>query len=246
MFRAPRDNVVADEALLLGHPVYGVIQKGGVKLEEIIEDIAEMQLIIFMKRTKKCLFSIKLIALKHLESENGAIYKNFETAGLRRKRFIIYLFLHDSRVVNRSEICQSLSWQSDCTLMILSMGFKKLIRAALLKKDISSQYKIKKHYPKPHLKDMVEVVVTRGQHFLTYKTDFNSEDYYKLDFVKVKAKKGSIVSLPKPCDRGIKSERKEAIIKNLLPVMPANRHNFWLNLTVNEEALDLRYSIDDL
>ncbi|KAL1506646.1 hypothetical protein ABEB36_005971 [Hypothenemus hampei] len=127
------------------------------------------------------------------------------------------------------------------TLMILSVDY-----GFFMWKDISSQYKIKKHNPKPYLKNMTELVATKGQHFLTYKTDFNQEDYYKLDFIKINAKKDNTVPLPKLRDRGIKSERKEAIIKNLLPLMPANRHAFWLNLAVNEEALDLRYSIDDL
>lgn len=112
--------------------------------------------------------------------------------------------------------------------------------------DASSLYKISRATPRPYLKNIVEIVVTRGNYNLVYKTEFSGVPI-SLNFLKMKALK-NVTEMPEsiPQLRGITNERKNKIIENLLSLMPENRHLFWKSLPVNQNAIDLRSNFDDV
>jgi hypothetical protein len=82
---------------------------------------------------------------------------------------------------------------------------------------------------------------------LTYKKDFGDTSYYKLDYLKMKSMKCKGFVLPNhiPHPRVISEERKNAICRNLLSIIPQVRHGFWQNLPVNDSAVDLRFTDED-
>ncbi|KAI8427301.1 hypothetical protein MSG28_001888 [Choristoneura fumiferana] len=89
------------------------------------------------------------------------------------------------------------------------------------------------------LKDVVEVKFLRGERTLLYKKQF-VEEYKVLDFLQ---KKYSVHELPTnnppTTSRGIKTVKKHEIISKLVPLMPTNRKQFWINLPENSNSLDL-------
>ena len=105
--------------------------------------------------------------------------------------------------------------------------------------DNSSAYKISRCKPRPYLSDMVEIVATRGEYNLMYRTDF-SKDLVAFNFITEKFKKASTKPPNIPRLRGIKNERKQRILKDIVPLIPPNRQDFWKNLSVNDYAIDLR------
>ncbi|XP_030748954.1 uncharacterized protein LOC115885491 [Sitophilus oryzae] len=110
--------------------------------------------------------------------------------------------------------------------------------------DNSSSYKIKQLIPRPYMKDIVEVIAERGKNELVYRTSFDAEVNYNMNFLNKKAIRR--LDLPpriiKP--RGITNERKRNIEKHLLPLIPQNRRVFWETLPVDDNAIDLRNSDD--
>lgn len=105
--------------------------------------------------------------------------------------------------------------------------------------DHASQTALKKINPRPYLSEMTEVKVVRGSRKLMYKKEFEG-DYTEIDFLKKKFAKGII---PKPPSvqnyRGITSQKKDKLLKEISGLMPASRLNFWKNLPVSETATDL-------
>lgn len=86
------------------------------------------------------------------------------------------------------------------------------------------------------LGNLVEVCFTRGSNCIKYKTDFDDE-YKELDFLQ---KKHCPTFTPKTLNiRGISSEKKALILKDLVPLMPENRKFFWQTLPDSETSLDL-------
>lgn len=112
--------------------------------------------------------------------------------------------------------------------------------------DYSSQYKITKNTSRPYLNDMVQIVFKRGSLDLHYKKDFSEQESKSLSFLKTGYLKKK--SVPKPpqrtSDRGVNEIKKSEILKKLLPLMPQNRHAFWLNLPTSDLP-DLLTEIDD-
>lgn len=112
--------------------------------------------------------------------------------------------------------------------------------------DNSSTYKINHSKPRPYLKDIIEVVAKRGNFVLFYKTSFSSESSLELNFLKIKLSKGHFGKPPIISQlRGIKEERKQMILTNLMELIPENRRQFWQNLPVDNGATDLRTDYDD-
>ncbi|KAF6209662.1 hypothetical protein GE061_015411 [Apolygus lucorum] len=113
--------------------------------------------------------------------------------------------------------------------------------------DNSSTSKINRTVPRPYMKDMVEVVATRGKLTLSYRTRFTSDETHVMDFTKKKLTKKNIVKRPNsiPNLRGISTNRKSQITQNLLELMPENRRPFWVNLVENDKSADLRTTVDD-
>lgn len=101
--------------------------------------------------------------------------------------------------------------------------------------DCASQAKIKKIEPRLYLHDIVRISANRGKRTLTYWTDYKTVEGKDLDFLKIKEFKGGVKE-PLPCkmNRGIPEEKKNAIIKNLCPLMENSRRKFWEDIDVSE------------
>lgn len=112
--------------------------------------------------------------------------------------------------------------------------------------DFYSLYKIKKKTDRPYLNEMVQVVFKRGSFNLHYKKSFSSENSFELSFLKSGYLKKK--SVPKPDrlrnNRGVNELKKSDIVAKLLPLMPQNRRDFWINLTTSDKP-DLLTEIDD-
>lgn len=113
-------------------------------------------------------------------------------------------------------------------------------------KDQSSIYKINKQQPRPYLNEMVQVTATKGLKILHQRNNFNEPLQKELNFLFAKHTKNPL-QLPEAREnaRGVPKEKKDDIIKKLCPLMPENRRKFWLELEVDEHALDLVDNIDD-
>lgn len=90
---------------------------------------------------------------------------------------------------------------------------------------------------RPKLASMVYVSFQRGSQHLFYKNEF-SEKETEIEFLK-KTFAIEIEEKARTKPRGIPPMKKSDIISKLLPLMPANRHQFWKSLTENTSAKDL-------
>jgi len=111
--------------------------------------------------------------------------------------------------------------------------------------DFSSTHKITKCEPRAYMNDMVQVVFKRGSFNLHYKKKF-AEDSLEKSFLKTGYLKKKSVPHPekRQRERGINHSKIRDIIAKLLPLMPNNRHGFWLNISSSDEP-DLITEIDD-
>ena len=73
----------------------------------------------------------------------------------------------------------------------------------------------------------------------------NDDSFKDADFLKRNVKK-SIKIMPRQQqqERGIKSKKKETILKNLSSLMPVNRRAFFENLPIDETSVDLVYETE--
>lgn len=114
-------------------------------------------------------------------------------------------------------------------------------------KSECSTYKLNKQVTLPLLNSIVHIKAVRGHNCLLYSETYDEFcPLRKLDFLKHSVlNNGVIKPLPKISKNGINPSKKESIIKNLLPMMPKNRKQFWLGFPVSEDAVDLyEYSED--
>ncbi|XP_046685019.1 uncharacterized protein LOC124370764 [Homalodisca vitripennis] len=102
--------------------------------------------------------------------------------------------------------------------------------------NYSSQYKIMHKVPRPYLSEMVHVLFQRGSFDMFYRKSFSGE-VFQLSFLKAGFTKKREVPKPntRTSPRGVNKEKKQDIIKTLVPLMPPNRHGFWVDLAVSEE-----------
>lgn len=112
-------------------------------------------------------------------------------------------------------------------------------------KDHTSQYKLNKITPRPYLADMVEVRFERGKRTLTYKTDFKGDEM-DLNFLLAKDfKMGIQKPMSKLCHKGIQADRKSLLIKSLSGIIPLTRLQFWKDLPLASDSVDVASSSDD-
>lgn len=96
------------------------------------------------------------------------------------------------------------------------------------------------------MKYISEVNFRRGSNSLFYKRNHGTDEYFELDFLKLKnIKQGIPPPRQKLVPRGITSERKSAILTKLGPLMPTNRRLFWETLPINDQAVDLIHHQED-
>ncbi|KAG8324927.1 hypothetical protein J6590_079853 [Homalodisca vitripennis] len=90
--------------------------------------------------------------------------------------------------------------------------------------------------PRPYLSEMVHVLFQRGSFDMFYRKSFSGE-VFQLSFLKAGFTKKREVPKPntRTSPRGVNKEKKQDIIKKLVPLMPPNRHGFWVDLAVSEE-----------
>lgn len=102
--------------------------------------------------------------------------------------------------------------------------------------DCTSQAKLKKINPRPYLNNIVQVCATRGKNTLKYWTDYDGEAC-ELNFLTAKSMKTGITKPQfRSAFRGIPQNKKDTIIKNLCPLMPENRKQFWHKMPVGDVA----------
>ncbi|KAK2702674.1 hypothetical protein QYM36_018722 [Artemia franciscana] len=95
----------------------------------------------------------------------------------------------------------------------------------------------------PHLTAIVKAEFQKGSRNMFYRTSFDSDEVLLSDFLQ---KSFNHMKIPDPdvTPRGISKEKKEAIVIKLCPIMPFNRHQFWLSLPVTAVP-DLTIDEDD-
>lgn len=98
-------------------------------------------------------------------------------------------------------------------------------------KNCSSITKINKLNPRPYLREVSEIMFTKGKFSFSYRT-FANDLFIEVDVLQEKYKKNNNLMRPTfrstPC--GIAEEKKESIIKNLGPLMPDTRLPFWQDM----------------
>lgn len=84
---------------------------------------------------------------------------------------------------------------------------------------------------KVYLTNIVQIEVNRGTTDLKYKTDYNDNFKILNNYLKVKAAKKGIPD-PILCEKknGISKAKKDAILKNICPLIPDDHKIFWQNL----------------
>lgn len=84
----------------------------------------------------------------------------------------------------------------------------------------------------------MEAKFTKGQRYLSYKNDFDDPDK-DLNFLVQKFDASVIPPLVNTGPRGVKVSKKDGIVSKLVPLMPSNRRDFWLNLPTSGTSVDL-------
>ena len=98
---------------------------------------------------------------------------------------------------------------------------------------------------KPLLADVQEVKFVKGSVHLLWKKSMDDDDYREGIFMKKKLQERIMKDTDEETfhrqeePRGVPQAKKDNILSNLLKFMPANRHRFWRNLSVNESSPDL-------
>lgn len=82
----------------------------------------------------------------------------------------------------------------------------------------------------PKLSEMAEIQVRHGSRSLLFKLSQTAPHFSELDFLQKFELK--IPTALRPQDRGVEETKKSDIIKNLCPLMPPNRGDFWYSLPV--------------
>lgn len=106
--------------------------------------------------------------------------------------------------------------------------------------DHSSQYKLKKCEERIYLKDVVCVEAHRHNMNLFVKTAHDG-NVIEIDFLKAKLIKQFSIpdAVQNTMPRGITQDRKAGILRKLSDIIPKNRLQFWQNLPVNDDSIDL-------
>ena len=98
----------------------------------------------------------------------------------------------------------------------------------------------------PLFKHIAEAKFVKGEKKLFYKTRF-TEEHHECDLLTAKAKQGKLaVPSSKNSNRGLQAVKKGKIIKDLVPLMPASRRQFWQDLPQSTDSIDLLGSIGDM
>lgn len=145
------------------------------------------------------------------------------------------------RVYDFEDFCKAVS-DTGFRTMVKKMGVQDFYDY----EDCSSTYKIKNSNPRAYMNNISEAKFRRGSNLLFYKRSHGTDEYFELDFLKLKnIKEGIPPPQQKLVPRGITSERKSAILTKLGPLMPTNRRVFWETLPVNDRAVDLFQNQED-
>lgn len=145
------------------------------------------------------------------------------------------------RVYDFEDFCKAVSDTGSRTIVK-----KMIIQDFFDFEDCSSTFKLKNSNPRAYLNGIAEANFRRGFHLLFYKNSHGTDEYFELDFLRLKdLKQGIPAPRQKLTPRGITSERKSAILTKLGPLMPANRRHFWESLPVNDRSADLTHIYED-
>jgi hypothetical protein len=84
------------------------------------------------------------------------------------------------------------------------------------------------------ISEMVTVRFERGNLGFEYKTNFNDDNWTRVDHLEEVSADYMFAS--QKCDKGIEEQRKIGIIKNIMPLIPAEHQDFWINLKIEAKS----------
>ena len=91
---------------------------------------------------------------------------------------------------------------------------------------------------RPYMKEIVSARFVMGSEELKYKKQFNAQEisvrFLKNNFDLIESR-GEVRTKP----RGMETKKKMEIVEKLVPLMPANRQSFWINLPEDKKGEDL-------
>ena len=104
-------------------------------------------------------------------------------------------------------------------------------------KGCTSKQKLKRRGDNiPYLTDVVKVTAKRGSTSLLYSTKYEESSSKVLNFLQAKCIKNYFPMFEKIDKvRGFNKAKKKEIVEKLCPLMPSNRHGFWLSIQESEE-----------
>ena len=95
------------------------------------------------------------------------------------------------------------------------------------------------------ISEMRVVQFRRREHSLFYKIRHSDEEFTTVDFLLTKCKLPMELKTSHDGDRGIPPAKKRRILKNLVPLMPTTRAQFWHDIATNENVKDLLSETED-
>lgn len=101
--------------------------------------------------------------------------------------------------------------------------------------NLCSVAKINKQNPRPYLNKMVQITSRRGKLTVSYKEDFSDAESVEVNILNVNTVKNGFPVFKKRVNgRGISQVKKTDIVQKLIPMMPKNRQQFWLDMQVSD------------
>ncbi|CAI6348934.1 unnamed protein product [Macrosiphum euphorbiae] len=106
---------------------------------------------------------------------------------------------------------------------------------------LCSLYKLNKQINRPMLNSIVHIRAERGLKYLLFKCTYDEyTPYQMLDFLKLSFIKKDIEKPQQKNElRDIHPEKKQSIIKTLVPLMPKSRQQFWFDIPTSDTVNDL-------
>ena len=101
----------------------------------------------------------------------------------------------------------------------------------------------------PLLSNVVEVQFRKGFTKMFWKTSFDESDYKSGEFLQKKFRarvEDGQADKSNNAARGVQTAKKQSILQNIGPLIPAGRAEFWMNLPESEVSADLTINYDHL
>lgn len=107
-----------------------------------------------------------------------------------------------------------------------------------------STYQLNKTRPRPYIAEMKMVKFTKGCFDISYSNSFDESSLISFNLLTKKQMKNiqqpgfdvkkTIKFAHEPC--GVDQQVKDSIVKNAVPLMPAAKRDFWINLPIKKDS----------